>query len=76
MAARPVLYTDGVTEARMADGTLLGLERFADYVIRAGATGEIAPESLRRLIHSLPDSRDSRLRDDATILMFEWRPEA
>jgi serine phosphatase RsbU (regulator of sigma subunit) len=72
---RVLLYTDGVTEARMADGRLLGLERFADYVIRASATGEIAPETLRRLIHSLLDSEDSRLRDDATILMFEWRPD-
>ncbi|MEU2439611.1 SpoIIE family protein phosphatase [Streptomyces rubradiris] len=71
---RVLLYTDGVTEARTADGRLLGLERFADYVIRASATGEIAPETLRRLIHSLLDSRDSRLRDDATILMFEWQP--
>ncbi|MDN3262527.1 PP2C family protein-serine/threonine phosphatase [Streptomyces sp. CSDS2] len=71
---RVLLYTDGVTEARTADGRLLGLERFADYVIRASATGEIAPETLRRLIHSLLDSQDSRLRDDATILMFEWQP--
>ncbi|MCS0604856.1 SpoIIE family protein phosphatase [Streptomyces sp. LP11] len=71
---RVLLYTDGVTEARMADGRLLGLERFADYVIRASATGQIAPETLRRLIHSLLDSQDSRLRDDATILMFEWKP--
>jgi serine phosphatase RsbU (regulator of sigma subunit) len=70
---RVLLYTDGVTEARTADGRLLGLERFADYVIRASATGEIAPETLRRLIHSLLDSHDSRLRDDATILMFEWQ---
>ncbi|MEU2060756.1 PP2C family protein-serine/threonine phosphatase [Streptomyces sp. NPDC013455] len=72
---RVLLYTDGVIEARMADGRLLGLERFADYVIRASATGEIAPETLRRLIHSLLDSRDSRLRDDATILMVEWQPD-
>ncbi|MBL1082544.1 serine/threonine-protein phosphatase [Streptomyces actinomycinicus] len=71
---RVLLYTDGVIEARMADGRLLGLERFADYVIRASATGEIAPETLRRLIHSLLDSQDSRLRDDATIVMFEWKP--
>ncbi|CAL9323746.1 PP2C family protein-serine/threonine phosphatase [Streptomyces sp. SudanB182_2057] len=73
---RVLLYTDGVTEARTADGRLLGLERFADYVIRASATGEIAPETLRRLIHSLLDSQDSRLRDDATILMFEWQPNS
>jgi hypothetical protein len=71
---RVLLYTDGVTEARTRDGSLLGLERFADYVIRATATGEPAPETLRRIIHSILDSQHSSLRDDATILMLEWQP--
>ncbi|MFF8093280.1 PP2C family protein-serine/threonine phosphatase [Streptomyces sp. NPDC016675] len=72
---RVLVYTDGVTEARTPEATLFGLERFADYVIRATAGGELAPEALRRLIHSILDSQSGgRLRDDATILMFEWRP--
>ncbi|MBU6534752.1 PP2C family protein-serine/threonine phosphatase [Streptomyces sp. NPDC057245] len=72
---RVLLYTDGVVEARTREAKLLGLERFADYVIRATAGGELAPESLRRLIHSiLAMHEDGRLRDDATLLMFEWRP--
>ncbi|MFD8565806.1 PP2C family protein-serine/threonine phosphatase [Streptomyces sp. NPDC059639] len=71
---RVLMYTDGVTEARTADGNELGLDRFADHVIRATAAGELAPETLRRLIHSLLDAQDHRLRDDATILLFEWRP--
>ncbi|MFJ4616907.1 PP2C family protein-serine/threonine phosphatase [Streptomyces sp. NPDC088812] len=71
---RVLLYTDGVTEARMHDGSLMGLERFADYVIRAAATGEPGPETLRRLIHSILDSQGSDLRDDATILLLEWQP--
>nr|WP_203644805.1 PP2C family protein-serine/threonine phosphatase [Streptomyces sp. SID14478] len=71
---RVLLYTDGVTEARTLDGSELGLERFADYIIRATAAGELAPETLRLLIHSIVDAEDNRLRDDATILMFEWRP--
>jgi serine phosphatase RsbU (regulator of sigma subunit) len=69
---RVLMYTDGVTEARGSDGTEFGLEQFADYIIRATAAGELAPETLRRLIHSILDSSTSRLRDDATILMFEW----
>ncbi|WP_338784692.1 PP2C family protein-serine/threonine phosphatase [Streptomyces sp. DG1A-41] len=69
---RVLMYTDGVTEARGSDGTEFGLEQFADYIIRASAAGELAPETLRRLIHSILDSSRSRLRDDATILMFEW----
>ncbi|CAL9340748.1 hypothetical protein SUDANB58_00262 [Streptomyces sp. enrichment culture] len=73
---RVLVYTDGVTEARTREAQLFGLERFADYVIRATAGGELAPETLRRLIHSLLDAQTGRLRDDATILMFEWRPPA
>ncbi|MEV7192600.1 PP2C family protein-serine/threonine phosphatase [Streptomyces sp. NPDC093510] len=71
---RVLLYTDGVTEARLADGSEFGLERFADSIIRASAAGEVAAEALRRLIHSILDSQPNRLRDDATILMFEWQP--
>ncbi|MFJ4834465.1 PP2C family protein-serine/threonine phosphatase [Streptomyces sp. NPDC088747] len=71
---RVLLYTDGVTEARMQDGSLFGLDRFAESVIRATAGGELAAETLRRLIHWLLDAEHSRLRDDATILMVEWQP--
>lgn len=71
---RVLMYTDGITEARTREAKLMGLERFADYVIRATAGGELAPESLRRLIHSFLDAQTDRLRDDATLLMFEWRP--
>ncbi|MGW0337393.1 PP2C family protein-serine/threonine phosphatase [Streptomyces sp. NPDC003011] len=71
---RVLLYTDGVTEARTRDGNLLGLESFADYIIRATAAGELASETLRRLIHSILDAKTSHLRDDATILLIEWQP--
>lgn len=64
----------GVTEARGSDGGEFGLEQFADYIIRATAAGGLAPETLRRLVHSILDAPTSRLRDDATILMFEWNP--
>ncbi|MGX1274120.1 PP2C family protein-serine/threonine phosphatase [Streptomyces phaeoluteigriseus] len=71
---RVLLYTDGVIEARTPDGGLFGLERFADYVIRATAAGELASEILRRLIHSVLSPQTGRLRDDATILLLEWQP--
>ncbi|WP_267714574.1 hypothetical protein [Streptomyces sp. CoH17] len=29
---------------------------------------------MRRLIHSILDMKGGQLRDDATLLMFEWRP--
>ena len=71
---RVLLYTDGVVEARGARRELFGLDRFAEFVIRATAAGESAPESLRRLIHALLDNQDSTLTDDATIMMIEWQP--
>ncbi|MFG3659001.1 SpoIIE family protein phosphatase [Streptomyces sp. NPDC047706] len=71
---RVLLYTDGVTEARTRDGDESGMERFADHVIRATAAGELAPETLRKLIHSVLDAQPGRLRDDATILLVEWWP--
>lgn len=70
---RVLMYTDGATESRMRNGTEFGLERFVDYVVRAAAAGELAPETLRRLIHSLLESESTGLRDDATILMLEWK---
>ncbi|MEU1367750.1 PP2C family protein-serine/threonine phosphatase [Streptomyces sp. NPDC005803] len=70
---RVLMYTDGTTESRMRNGTEFGLERFVDYVVRAAASGELAPETLRRLIHSLLESESTGLRDDATILLFEWK---
>ncbi|MHA6758373.1 PP2C family protein-serine/threonine phosphatase [Streptacidiphilus sp. PAMC 29251] len=73
---RVLLYTDGVIEAKGAQGELFGLDRFAEYVIRATAAGAPAPEVLRRLVHALLASKDSNLTDDATIMMIEWRPPA
>ncbi|MCK7625285.1 serine/threonine-protein phosphatase [Streptomyces sp. RS10V-4] len=72
---RVLLYTDGVTEARMPDGTPLGLDGFTADIIRATAAGELAAEALRRLIHSLMEHQNDALRDDATILLIEWHPQ-
>ncbi|MFK8906975.1 PP2C family protein-serine/threonine phosphatase [Streptomyces sp. YS-3] len=69
---RVLLYTDGVTEARTAGGGEFGVERFTDSIILATAAGELAAETLRRLIHSILDSGESDLRDDATMLLIEW----
>ncbi|GAA0587592.1 PP2C family protein-serine/threonine phosphatase [Streptomyces crystallinus] len=69
---RVLLYTDGVTEARTASGGEFGMERFTDSIILATAAGELAAESLRRLIHSILDNEDNDLRDDATLLLIEW----
>ncbi|MFF1922052.1 PP2C family protein-serine/threonine phosphatase [Streptomyces sp. NPDC058221] len=70
---RVLLYTDGVTEARLADGPQFGLEGFTASIIRATAAGEPASEALRQLIHSIRERQNDKLNDDATILMIEWR---
>ncbi|MFI9802981.1 PP2C family protein-serine/threonine phosphatase [Streptomyces sp. NPDC052301] len=70
-----LLYTDGVVEARDADGVEFGLDRFTDFIIRSSAAGQRPAEVLRLLIHAILDHQRNRLRDDATILLFEWRPE-
>ncbi|MFF4792304.1 PP2C family protein-serine/threonine phosphatase [Streptomyces sp. NPDC001276] len=69
-----LLYTDGVVEARDTDGREFGLDRFTDFIIRSSAAGQRPAEVLRLLIHAILDHQPSQLRDDATILLFEWHP--
>ncbi|WP_425585051.1 PP2C family protein-serine/threonine phosphatase [Yinghuangia aomiensis] len=69
-----LLYTDGVVEARDQDGAEFGLDRFTDFIIRSKAAGERPAEVLRLLIHAILDYQRHRLRDDVTILLFEWHP--
>jgi hypothetical protein len=71
---RILLYTDGVTEARAADGTLFGTERLADFIIRHSSTGLPAPETMRRLNRAILEYQHGRLRDDATVILVEWQP--
>ncbi|MGW7528338.1 PP2C family protein-serine/threonine phosphatase [Streptomyces sp. NPDC054783] len=70
-----LLYTDGVVEARDANGAEFGLDRFTDFIIRSSAAGQRPAEVLRLLIHDLLDHQRNELRDDVTILLFEWRPQ-
>jgi serine phosphatase RsbU (regulator of sigma subunit) len=70
-----LLYTDGVVEARDADGAEFGLDRFTDFIIHSNAAGQRPAEVLRLLIHAILDHQRNQLRDDATILLFEWRPQ-
>jgi hypothetical protein len=72
---RLLLYTDGVVEARTRDGSLFGLHRLADTVIRTTAAGIPAPEALRRLVHGLLAEHAERLTDDATVMLIEWLPQ-
>ncbi|MFB6962695.1 PP2C family protein-serine/threonine phosphatase [Streptomyces sp. NPDC056309] len=70
-----LLYTDGVVEARDTEGLEFGLDRFTDFIIRSSAAGQRPAEVLRLLIHAVLDHQRNQLRDDATILLFEWRQQ-
>lgn len=72
---RLLLYTDGITEGRAADGTPFGVERLSDFIIRHSQDGTPAPETIRRLHHAISDYQHGHLGDDATIVMVEWMPD-
>ncbi|MFC8191985.1 PP2C family protein-serine/threonine phosphatase [Cellulomonas sp. NPDC057328] len=67
-----VFYTDGITEARDADGRFYGLERLTDQLERSGAAGEPAPETLRQVVHAVLRHHGDHLQDDATLLVAQW----
>jgi sigma-B regulation protein RsbU (phosphoserine phosphatase) len=67
-----LLYTDGVTEARGADGELFGVDRLTDLIEREAAGGQPPEEMLRRLVRALRDHQPEGLRDDATLLLVQW----
>jgi hypothetical protein len=70
---RVVFYTDGIVEARSPEGVFFGEERLADFVHRASADGETAPEALRRLMRRVLAHQADHLQDDASIVLLEWR---
>ncbi len=67
-----LFFTDGVVEARSAEGEFFGVQRLVDMVTRTSAAATPAPESMRRLLHAILDHQDGELQDDATIVVVEW----
>ncbi len=67
-----VFYTDGITEARDADGAFFGVDRFTDMLERGAAAGLPAPETLRRVSRAVLEHQRGVLQDDATILVAHW----
>jgi sigma-B regulation protein RsbU (phosphoserine phosphatase) len=68
-----VLYTDGITEARDASGTLFGTDRLSRFLLDGLGRGTPSPEVMRRLIMEIVSYEDGELRDDATAAMLQWR---
>jgi phosphoserine phosphatase RsbU/P len=67
-----LFYTDGVIEARSADGEFFGRQRLVDFVVRTLADRVPAPETMRRLIRAILDYQHERLQDDATAVLVGW----
>jgi len=68
-----MLYTDGLPEARLPDGSFFTLERLAEFIERQAAAGYPAPETLRRLRQAVLAHQGGHLQDDASALLVEWR---
>ncbi|WP_229070213.1 PP2C family protein-serine/threonine phosphatase [Actinoplanes sp. DH11] len=71
-----LLYSDGVIEARTADGDFFSVTRLVEFLTRALADRLPAPETMRRLVHAILEHQHEQLQDDATAVLVEWRPTA
>jgi serine phosphatase RsbU (regulator of sigma subunit) len=70
---RLLLYSDGVVEARNAEGEFFGVDRLTDFVAREAVAGQPAPETMRRLMHAILHHQAGSLQDDATTMLVEWK---
>ncbi|WP_233275989.1 PP2C family protein-serine/threonine phosphatase [Isoptericola variabilis] len=70
-----VLYTDGIPEARDAEGRTFGLPRLVDVLERESAQGIPLPEIVDRLVRAVMQHQDDVLQDDATLLLVQWTTE-
>jgi sigma-B regulation protein RsbU (phosphoserine phosphatase) len=64
-----VLFTDGVTEARLAGGELFGEERL-EGMLRSSLASPVA-DVCRRVIRAASDFTRGNLPDDATVLVLK-----
>ncbi|MFH8798119.1 PP2C family protein-serine/threonine phosphatase [Streptomyces sp. NPDC017936] len=70
---RLLLYTDGVVEARDAEGRVFGRDRFIEFILRHHSDEHTLHETLRRLMAAVMNHHNGKLDDDATVLLTEWR---
>lgn len=69
---RVLFYTDGITESRSADGAFFGIERLADFLVRATLEHVPVAETARRLSTNVVEYVGTGLNDDATLLLIEY----
>lgn len=69
---RLLMLTDGVDEARNADGDFFGRQRLAEFAVKEASSGLPTPEAMRRLQQAVLRHQVGRLQDDATMVFVEW----
>ena len=69
---RVLFFTDGVVEQEAADGHQLGFSRLAHHVQEQSAARLDCAETVRRIAAALLKPVTG-LRDDATLLIVEWK---
>jgi serine phosphatase RsbU (regulator of sigma subunit) len=67
-----LIYTDGVTDSQMADGSPFGEDRLRDLLAREHAAGASPHEVVRRLLRTAVEHSATNLRDDATMVYLRW----
>ncbi|MGY4642506.1 PP2C family protein-serine/threonine phosphatase [Cellulomonas sp. URHB0016] len=67
-----LLYTDGIVEARDAQGAMFRLDRLVEVVERSAAEYLPLPEVLRRVRRRILAHQGGVLQDDATIVVVQW----
>jgi serine phosphatase RsbU (regulator of sigma subunit) len=67
-----LFYTDGAIEGKASSGGGLGLERLTDLVGQT-ASDQLSPEEIVRQVgRAIVAHHQSRLEDDATLLLVQW----
>jgi serine phosphatase RsbU (regulator of sigma subunit) len=71
-----LFFTDGVIEARSADGEEFGRDRLGELLAQAAAAEQTPAETVRRLGHAVLTHQEGVLEDDGTLLLLVWHGPA
>lgn len=69
---RLLLYTDGIPESLSPDRQRFGVDRLADFLVRASLDRTSGAETVRRLSDHIVQYVTDGLRDDATLLLIDF----
>jgi hypothetical protein len=70
---RVLFHTDGISESVSPQGGRFGLDRLADFLVRATLDGLPGAETVRRLSAAVGAHVGQDLNDDATMVLVEYQ---